>query len=82
LTNVERHASARRVDLQLHREAGAIVLQIEDDGRGYTPPGAVPERYGVMGMTERIASVGGRFRIAGRPDGGTLVEARVPSSAA
>jgi len=82
LTNVERHAHARRAEVRLYAADGAVALEIADDGVGYDGE-VVKERYGVVGMRERARSVGGTLSIARRtPQRGTLVEARIPKGAA
>jgi two-component system NarL family sensor kinase len=80
LTNVRRHAGARRVELSLGGDGAAIALRIDDDGCGLAP-GASDGRYGIVGMQERAAVLGGTFAIGPRPGGGTRVEVRVPVTA-
>jgi signal transduction histidine kinase len=64
LMNVHRHAAADRVVLRLMRDAGHVILEVEDDGRGL-PEGFdwELESVGVSGMRERIGQVGGEFQI-------------------
>lgn len=83
LHNVERHACAQlvRVSLGTHRQD--LVLSVEDDGCGFSPPrrlGELPRdgHYGVVGMAERAARVGGRLELHSRPGDGTTVTAVVP----
>ena len=77
LANVVRHADARWCAVRLHRdERGALVLEVEDDGKGIvlgTLPGV-----GFESMRERPAEVGGQCVIADRPGGGTRVTAVFP----
>jgi two-component system NarL family sensor kinase len=83
LTNVQRHARARRVDVHLRADDAEVVLSVVDDGIGYTPAPADSDRYGVVGMEERVRGLGGAFSIARGPDSrGTVVEARVPRATA
>lgn len=86
ITNVVRHAKARRVDVVLREEGGALELRVRDDGVGFGAPGggAVPsdvKRLGLLGMTERAQFVGGELHIASGGGGGTLVTARFPMAA-
>lgn len=83
LVNVRKHAAASRVDISVETVDGGTRLRIEDDGRGL-PRNAESRRghVGISAMRERAASVGGRFSIAPRPRGGTLVEAWVPDAPA
>ncbi|HTP51190.1 MAG TPA: GAF domain-containing protein [Anaeromyxobacteraceae bacterium] len=77
LTNVMRHASASRVSVRLAREGEALVLHIEDDGRGPPPSSERGKGLGLVGMEERAAQVGGEVRFEPRPGGGSAVTARV-----
>jgi two-component system NarL family sensor kinase len=77
LANVVRHADARWCAVRLHRDAyGAVVLEIEDDGKGIVP--GTPFGVGFNSMRERPAEVGGQCVIEGRPGGGTRVTAVFP----
>ena len=79
LANVERHAAAGCAELTLERQNGALILRVTDDGSGVAPADlARPGHYGITGMRERVEALGGTLRIAARPEGGTVVEARVP----
>jgi signal transduction histidine kinase len=80
LSNVERHAEAREVRVELIARPGLITLRVADDGVGFvaTGKGAVRPGLGTIGMRERVALQGGRFQIRSRPGRGTLVVATVP----
>jgi signal transduction histidine kinase len=83
LTNVLRHAGARRVSLVLQRSAGQAVAVVEDDGVGFdaeseTAPAGGGGRLGLLGMRERVALVGGTLTVESAPGRGTTVIARVP----
>lgn len=74
LTNVARHAAARRVDLSLMRVGGEVVLEVADDGGGI--PDGTPDGTGLLGMRDRAALVGGVVEVtSGRS--GTTVRLRV-----
>jgi len=78
LTNVAKHAGARRVALELHRDDDQLVLRVTDDGRGFDP--AQPaEGFGLTGMRERAGLAGGRLDLRPTADG-TVVEALFPIS--
>jgi two-component system, NarL family, sensor kinase len=79
LTNVVRHAGARRACVRLRAEDSALLLEVSDDGSG-TP---VPRDGGVglASMRERAEELGGRLDVAGTPGSGTHVSARLPLAA-
>jgi PAS domain S-box-containing protein len=79
LTNVARHASARRVDIRLEQENGHLVLEVADDGKGLGDGQTTgPRSLGIAGMRERLGMHGGRLRIASRQPCGVVLEARMP----
>ncbi|HMA45058.1 MAG TPA: histidine kinase, partial [Gemmatimonadales bacterium] len=64
LTNVAKHAGARRVRVRLTCDAAAVALRVQDDGEGFEP-GAVGRRgLGLRSMEERAALLGGVVKIA------------------
>lgn len=79
LTNVARHAGARRVELELgRRPAGVVRLVVRDDGRGI-PGTANGASHGIRGMRERAMLIDAGLRIAAGPGGGTEVTLDIPS---
>jgi signal transduction histidine kinase len=79
LTNVARHANARRVDASLSEEAGRLCLTIRDNGRGITEDELTKGKsLGLMGMRERIRLLGGKLSIEGRPGEGTTLTFSIP----
>jgi signal transduction histidine kinase len=82
LTNVLRHADARRACVDLAFDADALVIRVADDGRGprAARPGATNGGggQGLVGMRERVTVLGGRLETGPAPDGGFTVEARLP----
>ncbi|HUK64091.1 MAG TPA: sensor histidine kinase [Dongiaceae bacterium] len=75
LTNVARHADARHVTVRVTGRDGGLALEVEDDGRGAAEP---KPNLGLLGMHERVAEAGGRFRIHTRPRAGFRIEAWLP----
>ena len=79
LTNVLRHAAARRLVVRLHFLAGErFLLTMGDDGRGFDVPatldGGLSERnVGLHGMIERAELMGGRLRLRSTPGRGTML---------
>ncbi len=78
LTNVARHAGARRVVARLTREDDTLVLRVADDGVGVAPGAGRPGAVGLVGMRERAAALGGDVTVRPGAAGGTVVTLRVP----
>lgn len=75
LTNVARHACARHVAVRLAVADGGLQLSIADDGRGFDA--RVPRKgFGLLGMNERVAALGGRLDIDG--GAGTRIVVTLP----
>jgi signal transduction histidine kinase len=80
LTNVVRHAQAKRVWIELAQRGGELRLSVRDDGKGFD---VAAERaralrgrsMGLLSMEERVMLVGGKFELLSRPGGGTEVRA-------
>ena len=81
LSNVLRHAQARRVRVDVRTDQGTLHLRVADDGRG-APPTAFDARraYGVMGMRERARHFGGDLDISSQIGVGTICHLRWPLS--
>lgn len=80
LTNIARHAGARRVWIEGGAQGRSYRLAIEDDGRGMGTPAAAPETpsLGLVSMRERAALAGGSLHIGRGRDGGVRVEVSLP----
>lgn len=79
LTNVARHAHARRVDVRLAVEDHTVVLVIEDDGVGILSDQVEhAESLGILGMRERAHRFGGEIGFATRRGRGTRLVLRIP----
>jgi signal transduction histidine kinase len=78
LTNVVKHARARRVSILLARKEGAVKAVVEDDGRGFDPADLADDGFGLVGMRERLALLGGRLEVESGPETGTTIAAEVP----
>jgi signal transduction histidine kinase len=81
LTNVAKHAHASRVEIALAREPARVRLRVTDDGQGFDP--AAPYRtaggqFGLSGMAERAALLGGDLTVQSRPGAGTTLTADLP----
>jgi len=80
LTNIVKHAEARRVSILLQRKESAVVAVVEDDGSGFDPGSTRDDALGLAGMRERLALAGGRLRVESAPGAGTTIVAEVPLS--
>lgn len=77
LTNVRRHAGARRCEVMLHYGSEAVSVDILDDGRG-GEVSAANAGHGLVGMRERAGLYGGELVAGPEPAGGFAVRARLP----
>jgi PAS domain S-box-containing protein len=83
LTNVARHSGASRVDISLRAEKGALLLSVEDDGKGIAAEQLGESKgLGVVGMRERASLIGGTLSIGPCAGGGVRIELRIPLAAA
>jgi two-component system, NarL family, sensor histidine kinase DevS len=78
LTNVVKHAQAKRVSIVLTRRDGSVMAVIEDDGRGFGEGRTKEDGLGLLGMSERIALVDGRLNVESSPGSGTTLSIEVP----
>jgi signal transduction histidine kinase len=78
LTNVAKHSRAEHVRLSVVERSGAIEVFVEDDGVGFDP-GVRHGGFGLRGMRERVAMVGGRFEIVSAPGAGAAIRAVIPA---
>lgn len=76
LTNVVRHARARRCTLRLAMDGDGLVLEVTDDGSGLAPD--APPGIGLRSMRERAEELGGRLEVAPGEGGGTRLVALLP----
>jgi signal transduction histidine kinase len=79
LHNVAKHASATTVTIDLKQEGDSVKLLVEDDGVGILPkPKAARQTFGMTGMRERMANVGGKMRVTSTRGKGTRIEVSAP----
>lgn len=77
--NVRKHAGATQVDIHLQDAGHGLILEIIDNGCGIPEARRdSPRSFGLRGMSERMAALGGDFLIATRPGKGTLVRVSLP----
>ena len=79
MTNALKHASARRIRLELGYSPTELHLTIQDDGVGFEPEMAAAKagHFGFHGMQERARLIRGRFRVTTAPGCGTAIEVTV-----
>jgi signal transduction histidine kinase len=85
LSNVARHAQATAVLVQVGTERGDVVIDIEDDGKGFDPEDVARREgrrpWGLLGIRERAEILGGSARVDSSPGSGTHVSIRIPQPA-
>jgi signal transduction histidine kinase len=75
VTNVVRHAGTDRCQVGIDQQDGQLSIEVTDSGHGGSPAGT---GYGITGMRERAALLGGDFSAGPRPGGGFRIAARLP----
>ncbi|NJN17236.1 MAG: PAS domain S-box protein [Oscillochloris sp.] len=75
LQNVAKHARAQHVLVTLQLAAGAAMLVVRDDGRGFVPEAVGGDHFGLTIMRERLESVGGSVTLTSAPGAGTTLSA-------
>jgi signal transduction histidine kinase len=86
LNNIAKHAKAKHVSVLLTYSHPKLIFTIKDDGVGFAqagpvePSGAKKQGIGLLGMRERIGSVGGTIDIHSRKNKGTVIRAELPFS--
>lgn len=81
LTNVARHADAKKIVSSLRLQNNSLVLTITDDGKGFSFKNIESKKtLGLFGMKERTLEMGGHYEIKSEPGMGTTVSVTVPLS--
>jgi len=83
VNNIEKHAHARTIKVQLGFRGDSVYLKIQDDGRGFDPQkpygsGTKAHGIGLTNMRERTISLGGTYRIQSQAKKGTTITVTVP----
>jgi signal transduction histidine kinase len=79
LTNVMRHADATKVEINLNEKNGLLLLEVVDNGKGISDAAITnPKSFGLIGIKERVHSLGGQVHIVGTPDEGTRLTVKMP----
>jgi signal transduction histidine kinase len=64
--------------VSLYRDQDAMVLEVDDDGRGFDPARATGAGQGLRNLRERAQALGGHTEIASTPGQGTKVQVTIP----
>jgi signal transduction histidine kinase len=81
LNNAAKHAKATHVSVNYTIQPDAAILAVEDNGVGFdTAGGPGGQSFGMIGMRERLAEIGGTLAVTSTPGSGTRIEARIPLS--
>jgi signal transduction histidine kinase len=77
LNNVVKHAGAEHANVAVRTDGGTVEIEVRDDGAGFDPsaPGA---GRGLLGMRERVETLGGTIEVTSRPGEGTTVSSKLP----
>ena len=85
LSNIRRHAGAFDATVRLSRDNGRLCVEIEDRGKGFSPPPLVgpqatekPIHIGLRGMRERAVTLNGELSVESKPGVGTCVRVEIP----
>lgn len=75
LTNAKKHGMASSIHIELSFQAGFIGMKIADNGSGSEQ---IVEGFGLRGMSERIANLGGTLEVTSSPEQGTVIACKIP----
>jgi signal transduction histidine kinase len=84
LTNIREHSNATQVGITVLSGPSELTAEIRDDGRGFDVErtlvrAARAGRFGLVGMSERVRLLGGRFDVRSRPGGPTTISLVLPA---
>ena len=81
LTNIVKHSGASLAEIRLEFGAQTVLLEIKDNGKGFTPENCVGPNdghFGLLGMRERTIRFGGQLLITSEPGKGTTIQVEIP----
>jgi len=82
VTNAIKHSGAPTLKLELRYQPEVVVMQIQDNGRGFAPDTCAGPRdghFGLLGIRERTERLGGRVVITSSPGNGSVVRVEIPT---
>lgn len=78
MTNAQRHAEPRAIDVSMEAAGDEITVEVRDDGEGFDP--SMPsDGFGILGIRERVRGAGGQLTIESSPGRGCRIRATVPA---
>jgi signal transduction histidine kinase len=85
LVNVVKHAMARRALVAFESDGGAVLIRVEDDGRGFDAEHTLFSRtlkggFGLFNVRQKVEYAGGEFLLDSAPGKGTRVTVRLPEA--
>jgi signal transduction histidine kinase len=75
LANAAKHSDASRIDIRVEQRDGQLLLSVRDDGRGGANATC---GSGLVGLTDRVEALGGRFEVESPPGRGTTISVELP----
>jgi signal transduction histidine kinase len=78
VTNAVKHAGADEISVDVRERDGVVTVRVRDEGDGFDPAKSTGG-FGLVGMRERVDSLGGALAIESAPDAGTTVTVRLPT---
>ena len=78
--NISQHAQAQHVTMELNLSTEEVQLVIADDGIGFDTTAVPPNRFGLVGMNERVRLLNGRMHLQSTAGKGTRIEITIPQS--
>lgn len=79
VTNARRHGHAEIIEIRLTDVANHVVIEVQDDGRGFDPSQVPQNRYGLEGIRERAKLFGGGATIESKLGKGTRITVKLPT---
>lgn len=76
--NACKHAEATEIEVKVEFQEEAITLSVKDDGKGFNVDEKRENSFGLIGMSERVDLLGGKFIINSSPERGTLILIQIP----
>jgi len=78
LTNIRKHAQACTVSISAVEYEDEVKIEIQDNGRGFSPQDVQASQYGLRSMRERAESIGAEFQVISARDAGTTIRLHIP----